>query len=74
MSSRYSDSGVVTRMCGGVLQHRRALVLRRVAAAHGRGDLRTGAKPVSSAIARISRRGSARFLWMSADSAFSGET
>ena len=36
--------------------------------------MRTGGKPISSASRRISRRGSARFLWMSAESAFSGET
>jgi len=34
----------------------------------------TGGYPMASASARTSRRGSARFLWMSADSAFSGET
>ena len=49
-------------------QHRRALGLRRVAAAHRRGDLDRRDS------AWISRRGTARFLWMSAESAFSGET
>ncbi len=34
----------------------------------------TGSSPISSASRRISRRGSARFLWMSAESALSGDT
>ena len=36
VSSRKSDSGVVIRMSGGVAQHRRALLLRRVAGADAR--------------------------------------
>ena len=41
-SSTYSDSGVVTRMCGGVLRSARALGLRRVAGAHRGADLDIG--------------------------------
>ena len=70
---RYSDSGVVTRMWGG---------LRSIAARSEEGvsPVRTAAvifgasRPMSSATRRISRLGSAKFLWMSALSALSGET
>ena len=41
-SSTYSDSGVVTRMCGGLAQALLALALRRVAGAHGGADLDVG--------------------------------
>jgi hypothetical protein len=73
VSSRYSDSGVVTRICGGV----RSIAARsdavvspvRVAAV-----IRGASSPSASASCRMPRRGSARFLWMSALNAFSGET
>ena len=67
MSRRYSDSGVVTRMCGGV----RSIEAR---SACGVSPLRTAAVILTGASAWISRRGTARFLWISAESAFSGET
>ena len=38
-SSTYSDSGVVTTMCGGRLRMPSALALRRVAGAHERADV-----------------------------------
>ena len=61
VSSRYSDSGVVTRMCGGV----RSIAAR---SACGVSPVRTAAvmrgasKPSSSATRRMPRRGSDRFL------------
>ena len=55
-------------MCGGV----RSIAARSF---WGVSPLRTAAVIFTSgASARISRRGSARFLWMSAESAFSGDT
>ena len=39
---RYSDSGVVTRMCGGVLQHRRALGGVRVAGPEQHANIHVG--------------------------------
>ena len=74
VSSRYSDSGVVTRMCGGV----RSIAARSDC---GVSPVRTAAvirRRLQAALARPAAgcraRGSARFLWMSALSAFSGET
>ncbi len=73
VSRRYSDSGVVTRMWGGF----RSMAARSAA---GVSPERTAAvilgasNPISSAKRRISRRGSARFRWMSALSALRGET
>ena len=40
VSSRYSDSGVVTRMCGGVRSIAARSAWRRIAGPHGRGDPR----------------------------------
>jgi len=71
--SRYSDSGVVTRMWGG----ERSMAARSacgVSPLLTAALIPTGGDPISSAMRRISRRGSARFLWMSAESALSGET
>ncbi len=59
---RYSDSGVVTRMCGG----RRTIPCRSGA----------GVSPVRTSV-RIStsgRQSSARFFWTSFESALRGET
>ena len=73
VSSRYSDSGVVTRICGGV----RSIAARSpwgVSPLRTAAVMRTGGSPDSRAMRSISRRGSARFLWMSAESALSGET
>ena len=61
VSRMNSDSGVVTRMCGGVLRHPLALPLRRVAGADARADglrARSRALPASSL---ISASGTSRF-------------
>ena len=55
-------------------QHRRALGLRRVAGAHGGGDPRRVEPELLGQRGGCRARGSARFLWMSALSALSGET
>ena len=52
VSSRYSDSGVVTRMCGGVRRMPGALRRRRVACADGCGDPRSRRCRTSSASRR----------------------
>ena len=73
VSSRYSDSGVVTRMCGGV----RSIAARSdavVSPVRTAAVIRGAGSPASSARRWMPRLGSARFLWMSALSAFSGET
>ncbi len=73
VSRMYSDSGVVTRMCGGWRRMRARSVC-------GVSPVRTAARigASSSSRAASSRRmpssGSSRFLRMSFDSAFSGET
>ena len=69
----YSDSGVVTRMCGGVrtIAARSLCVVSPVLTA---AVIRGAARPAISARWRIPRRGSERFLWMSVLSALSGET
>ena len=73
VSSRYSDSGVVTRMCGGVrsIAARSAGVVSPVRTA---AVIRGGGSPRETASRVMPARGSARFLWMSALSAFSGDT
>ena len=73
VSSRYNDSGVVTRMCGGV----RSIAARSdagVSPVRTAAVMRGASRPSSAAMRRIAARGSARFLWMSALSAFSGDT
>jgi hypothetical protein len=72
VTSRYSDSGVVTRMCGGVrsIAARSACVVSPVRTA---AVIRGARSPASSASRSMFARGSARFLWMSALSAFSGD-
>ena len=73
VSRMYSDSGVVMRMCGG----RFAILVR---SEDGVSPVRTAARisgrssPRSSASACISLRGISRFLLMSFERAFSGET
>ncbi len=73
VTSRYSDSGVVTRKSGGL----RSIAARSAAAV---SPVRTAtrmsgtASPSSAAISPISRSGASRFCWMSTASAFSGET
>ncbi len=73
VSSRYSDSGVVTRMCGGVrtIRARSDEVVSPVRTA---AVMRGASMPSALAASTMPRRGSARFLWMSALSALSGET
>ena len=62
VSSRKSDSGVVIRMSGGVAEHRRALLLRRVARAHGDAELRAepgerpAEVPLDVVVERLERR------------------
>ena len=70
--SRYSDSGVVTRMCGGVrsIAARRELGVSPVRTAE---RMRTEGSPACTARSRMAPSGSSRFLWMSALSAFRGE-
>ena len=55
-------------------QHGRALGRGRVAGADRGRDARRRPAPSPRPAARMPRRGSARFLWMSALSALSGET
>ena len=45
-SNRYSDSGVVIRICAGILALALALLGRRIAGAHVDRDLRAGAEPL----------------------------
>jgi hypothetical protein len=70
-SSTYSDSGVVTRMCGGRAAHGVALGLRRVAGAHRGADAVGQAQAASW---RMPASGASRLRRMSLDSAFSGDT
>ncbi len=61
VSSRYSDSGVVTRMCGGL----RSIAARSdcvVSPVRTAAVMRGAASPSSSATRRIPLRGSAKFL------------
>ena len=60
-------------MCGGL----RSMAARSdcvVSPVRTAAVMRGASSPISSAILRMPRRGSAKFLWMSALSAFSGET
>jgi hypothetical protein len=72
VSRMKSDSGVVTRMCGG-----RCSMARR--AGMSVSPVRTAVRisgmftPRSAARARISASGPSRFFWMSLPSALSGE-
>ena len=69
VSSRYSDSGVVTRMCGGL----RVMAARSLAGVSPvRTSTRISGRPGSSA--RIWASGPCRFFWTSFESARSGET
>jgi hypothetical protein len=73
VSSRYTDSGVVTSMFGGRL----SIAARSEAAVSPvRTATRIGgaASPSSAATSAISRSGASRFWWMSTASAFNGET
>ena len=73
VSRMYSDSGVVTRMCGGCLP---ICWRSHMGVSPVRTAVRIGASrmPFSAASAAISASGISRFLWMSLLSALSGET
>ena len=73
VSRMYSDSGVVTRMCGGrfSISRRSFVSVSPVRTAVRISGMR---KPRSPASARISLSGPSRFFWMSLPRAFSGET
>ena len=72
-SSTYSDSGVVTTMCGG---RRRMLARSCCGVSPVRTSVRmsTSGSPSAASSPRMPASGTARFFWMSLDSAFSGET
>ena len=72
-SSTYNDSGVVTRICGGL---RRSLARSACGVSPVRTTARisTSGKPSSASAAPIPASGASRFRAMSLDSAFSGET
>ena len=72
-SSTYSDSGVVTMMCGG----RRRLCCRSfcgVSPVRTATRMSTSASPSFASSARIPASGASRLRLMSLDSAFSGDT
>ena len=73
VSRMYSDSGVVTRMCGGTrrIRSRSAAGVSPVRTA---SRIATSGSPIATSPARMPASGSCRFLRMSLDSAFSGET
>lgn len=72
-SSTYSDSGVVTRMCGARLRSaaRSACVVSPVRTAVRIAG--TG-RPSCASDSAMPASGASRFTWMSFDSAFSGDT
>ncbi len=72
-SRMYSDSGVVTRMCGGCLRMyaRSACGVSPVRTAV---RIATPGRPSFSSSARMPSSGSSRLMWMSFDSAFNGDT
>ena len=73
VSRMKSDSGVVTRMCGGVLRMR----LRskaEVSPVRTASRIGTSSRPCSRSWSRMPASGSWRFFWMSFESALSGET
>jgi hypothetical protein len=73
VSITYSDSGVVTRMCGARrnMPRRSAAVVSPVRTAARIGG---SSMPMRRASWRISASGSSRLRWMSCESARSGET
>ena len=69
----YSDSGVVTRMCGG----RRRMLARScwgVSPVRTQVRMLAGGKPAAVSSASMPLSGTSRFFCTSFDSAFSGET
>ena len=69
----YSDSGVVTRMCGGV-RRMRSRSAAGVSPVRTASRMPTSGRPIATSPARMPASGSCRFLRMSLDSAFSGDT
>jgi hypothetical protein len=73
VSRMYSDSGVVTRMCGGrTSMDRRSRA--NVSPVRTMVRISGMSRPRAPAICRISPSGTSRFFWMSFPRAFSGET
>ena len=72
-SSTYSDSGVVTTMCGG---RRRMLARSCCGVSPVRTSVRmsTSGRPRAASSPRMPASGASRFFWMSFESAFSGDT
>lgn len=72
-NSTYSDSGVVTRICGGV---RRACARSRCGVSPVRTAVRTATsgRPLATSAVRMPCSGASRLRWISLDNAFSGDT
>jgi hypothetical protein len=73
VSRMNSDSGVVTRMCGG----RRTIPVRSLCGVSPvRTSVRTSTSgsPRAASSSRMPASGSSRFFWTSLESALSGET
>ena len=73
VSRMYSDSGVVTRIWGG-LRRMRLRSACGVSPVRTTVRMSTSGNPDSNSSLRIPASGSSRFFWMSFDNAFSGET
>ncbi len=71
--STYSDSGVVTRMCGGE-RRRRARSDCGVSPVRTAVRISTSGSPWRASSARMPASGASRLMWISLDNAFSGET
>ena len=74
VTSRYSDSGVVTTKLGGLRSIAVRCELGGVAGAHRDAHVRRGVSPSSAATSAISASGRSRFSAMSTASALSGDT
>ena len=73
VTSRYSDSGVVTRKLGGRL----SIAARSddaVSPVRTATEMAGASRPSSTATSAICRSGASRFWWMSTARAFRGET
>jgi len=73
VSRMNSDSGVVTRMCGG-LRRMRSRSAVGVSPVRTAARMPTSGKPMACSCAWMPASGSCRFLRMSLDSAFKGDT
>jgi hypothetical protein len=71
--STYSDSGVVTRICGGTLRIR---LRSGCGVSPVRTAVRIGAlgRPSCSSCSRMPSSGASRLIWISLESAFNGDT